>query len=168
MKRSKPITEDMTFNMENPSNTEGKNYGRHPAKLHYIECGYKRRGFTMISYPLLSGPSLRRWTSTLLRLKSVFIRVKQLTVSCRHPWHPSRCHLFFRPGCLPALLLLPLLLRHLLHSLVFGLPSSVQSSLGSSRSYTSSSTPRLSPSLSSHLHSLRCSVRPSCAPLSQT
>ena len=41
MKRSKPITEDTTFNMENPSNTEGKNYGRHPANLHYIECGYR-------------------------------------------------------------------------------------------------------------------------------
>ena len=56
-----------------------------------------------------------------------------LAVLCRHPWRPFRCHLFFRPGCLPSLLLLPLLLRLLLHSLVFGLPSSVQSSLGSSR-----------------------------------
>ena len=64
------------FNVKNYPNAEGKNYGRHPAKLHYIECGYKRRGFTMISYPLRSGPSLRRWTSTLLRLKSVFIRVQ--------------------------------------------------------------------------------------------
>jgi hypothetical protein len=34
--------------MENPSKVEGKNHGHHLAELHYIECGYKRRKFTMI------------------------------------------------------------------------------------------------------------------------
>src|SRR6185436_17250742 len=91
-----------------------------------------------------------------------------LAALCRHPWRPSRCHLFFRPGCLTALLLLPLLLRLLLSSLVSGLPSSVQSSSGSSRICISYSTPQLSPSRSSHPHSLRCSVRPLFALLGQT
>ena len=30
--------ETQGFNMENPSNVEGKNYGRQPANLHYIGC----------------------------------------------------------------------------------------------------------------------------------
>ena len=30
--------ETQGFNMENPSNVEGKNYGRQPANLHYIVC----------------------------------------------------------------------------------------------------------------------------------
>ena len=91
-----------------------------------------------------------------------------LAVLCRHPWRHSRCHPFFRPGCLPVLLILPPLLRLLLHSLVSGLPSSVQSSSGNSRFCISYSTPQLSPSCSSHPHSLRCSVHPLFALLSQT
>ena len=46
MKRNKPITEDTRFNMKSPPNTEGNR--RQPANLHYIECSYKHRGFTMI------------------------------------------------------------------------------------------------------------------------
>lgn len=40
----KQSTQD--FNVENPSNTNGKNHGRQPAKLYYIGRDYKRRGFT--------------------------------------------------------------------------------------------------------------------------
>ena len=32
------------FNMKNPLKVEGKNYGRQPANLHYIECGYRTPG----------------------------------------------------------------------------------------------------------------------------
>ena len=44
MKRNEPIIEDTRFNVENPPKIEGKNHERQPAKLHYIECGYKTPG----------------------------------------------------------------------------------------------------------------------------
>ena len=40
MQNNRSITEDTMFNVKNYPNAEGKNYGRHPANLHYIECGY--------------------------------------------------------------------------------------------------------------------------------
>jgi len=32
--------ETQGFNVENPSNAEGKNHGRQPSNLHYIGCVY--------------------------------------------------------------------------------------------------------------------------------
>ena len=40
MQNNRSITEDTRFNVKNHPNAEGKNYGRHPVNLHYIECGY--------------------------------------------------------------------------------------------------------------------------------
>jgi len=44
MKRNEPIIEDTRFNVENPPKIEGKNHECQPAKLHYIEGGYKTPG----------------------------------------------------------------------------------------------------------------------------
>ena len=44
MQNSTSITEDTRFNVENPPKAEGKNHGRQPANLHYIECSYRMLG----------------------------------------------------------------------------------------------------------------------------
>jgi hypothetical protein len=46
--KSKTLQGTRDFNVENPCNTQGKNHGRQPAKLHYFGGVYKRRGCTMM------------------------------------------------------------------------------------------------------------------------
>jgi hypothetical protein len=47
-RKSKTLQGTRDFNVENPCNTQGKNHGRQPAKLHYFGGVYKRRGCTMM------------------------------------------------------------------------------------------------------------------------